>query len=401
MRERIDKQKLLFVLLLFGAAICGGSLFFRESSEVPVETIDKTAFASDGTAELAAETEDGRRIELTLSAPARSYTKEEADALLKEEAKRLEGQILGQNSSLLEVRYDLALPKSLRDGEIALSWYSDAPELLDFEGHLHAGAPKEGADVVLTALLSLEEASLEQRFSLRVYPSLEEAALKERILQAAEEENRPESAKGDAYYLPDEADGVALSWFKKRERTGGILFFLALLALALACLSKRQRREEAQKRRREELERDYPEIISKLQLYLGAGLSMRSAFSRIAGDFARQKQQGRSNAAGEEVQLCVQQMSRGVSEAEAYEAFGIRCAVPAYRGLSLLLVQNLKKGGAGLMEILEREVQEAFETRKRSARSEGEKASVKLLLPMGLMLLIVLALIMIPAMMGI
>ena len=41
--------------------------------------------------------------------------------------------------------------------------------------------------------------------------------------------------------------------------------------------------------------------------------------------------------------------------------------------------------------------QAAFEARKRQARVEGEKAAVKLLLPMGMMLLVVLIILMVPA----
>ncbi|MDO5829314.1 MAG: hypothetical protein Q4Q25_04095, partial [Methanocorpusculum sp.] len=67
------------------------------------------------------------------------------------------------------------------------------------------------------------------------------------------------------------------------------------------------------------------------------------------------------------------------------------------RGLALLLEQNMSKGGQGLMQLLEQEALAACEGRLKRARQEGEKVSVRLLLPMGMMLMIVLALIMIPA----
>ena len=73
------------------------------------------------------------------------------------------------------------------------------------------------------------------------------------------------------------------------------------------------------------------------------------------------------------------------------------CIRDSYKGLSILLIQNLKKGGKGLLQLLEQEAQAAFEARKRQARVEGEKAAVKLLLPMGMMLLVVLIILMVPA----
>ncbi len=66
----------------------------------------------------------------------------------------------------------------------------------------------------------------------------------------------------------------------------------------------------------------------------------------------------------------------------------------------MLLVQSIKKGGSGLADTLQREIVTAMEDRKRSARSEGEKASIKLLLPMGLMLMVVLVITIVPAFMS-
>ena len=66
----------------------------------------------------------------------------------------------------------------------------------------------------------------------------------------------------------------------------------------------------------------------------------------------------------------------------------------------MILLKNLKKGSQGLLPLLEQEAREAFEIRKRNARTEGEKAAVRLLLPMGLMLLVVLAILMVPALLA-
>ena len=51
----------------------------------------------------------------------------------------------------------------------------------------------------------------------------------------------------------------------------------------------------------------------------------------------------------------------------------------------------------GLSEILESEVNDAYEERKALARKKGEEAGTKLLLPMGIMLVISMAIIIIPA----
>ena len=90
-------------------------------------------------------------------------------------------------------------------------------------------------------------------------------------------------------------------------------------------------------------------------------------------------------------------MKNGTSERESYENFGNHCDCPDYKTLATLLSQNLKKGGSGIRELLEREAQEAFEERKRRAKIRGEKAGTQLLIPMILMLTIVLVIIIVPA----
>jgi len=86
-----------------------------------------------------------------------------------------------------------------------------------------------------------------------------------------------------------------------------------------------------------------------------------------------------------------------VGELQAYENFGRHCQLSAYRKLSSLIVQNVRKGAKGMQKLLEEEEWEAYEQRKAQARQSGEEASTKLLLPMGIMLVIVLAIMIIPA----
>ena len=141
-------------------------------------------------------------------------------------------------------------------------------------------------------------------------------------------------------------------------------------------------------------------LAMKSLMLLAAGLSMRKVFERITRDYRKEQEQqgrGKKRYAYEEIARTYYEMESGVIELEAYERMGMRCEVPAYRRLSLLLAQNLKKGSQGLIPLLEQEARDAFEQRKRFARTEGEKAAVRLLLPMGMMLLVVFVLMMFPA----
>ena len=65
--------------------------------------------------------------------------------------------------------------------------------------------------------------------------------------------------------------------------------------------------------------------------------------------------------------------------------------------LGRLFAQHLKKGTEGLEEILGQEMQQAQEERIELAKKKGEETGVKLLIPMGMMLIVVMAVLVIPA----
>ena len=60
-------------------------------------------------------------------------------------------------------------------------------------------------------------------------------------------------------------------------------------------------------------------------------------------------------------------------------------------------INSLDMGNTPFLEKLEKEALEAWDERKRKARVLGETAATKLLVPMVMMLVVVMAIIMIPA----
>ena len=105
---------------------------------------------------------------------------------------------------------------------------------------------------------------------------------------------------------------------------------------------------------------------------------------------------GRKKAYEEMVNV-MYKISGGASEGECYEEYGIRCNLSEYRKFGMMLSQNLRKGTRGLTELLEREAEDAFEQRKNLAKKAGEEAGTKLMIPLFLMLIIVFAIVIVPA----
>ena len=142
---------------------------------------------------------------------------------------------------------------------------------------------------------------------------------------------------------------------------------------------------------------DYPEIISSFAMLLGTGMTVKNTWNKIVQTYEEEKKSGKNRFAYEEMCLTSREMQSGISEQEAYERFGKRCKWSSYTKFSMLLSQNLRKGSKGLSELLKMESVQAMEMRKQQAKKRGEEVSTKLLLPMTLMFVVVLAIVMIPA----
>ena len=93
-------------------------------------------------------------------------------------------------------------------------------------------------------------------------------------------------------------------------------------------------------------------------------------------------------------------LKTGVHESKVYKDFGRRCGIKQYMKLASLFEQNRKTGMSNLRNLLGIEAVAAWEERVNLARRIGEEASTKLLLPLFLMLGVVMAMVMVPAMMA-
>ena len=126
-----------------------------------------------------------------------------------------------------------------------------------------------------------------------------------------------------------------------------------------------------------------------------AGISVRQSFVRLAEEY--EKNYGPDYVLTKELRVIKQELETGRSEAVVYEDFGRRIGVPAYRRMASLLTQSISKGVQGMKSLLLQEVTEVMAQEKALIRQKGEQAGTKLLLPMMGMLLLMFAILLVPA----
>lgn len=333
------------------------------------------------------------------------YTREEAADIVRLAAEELSVAITGSNESLDQVQSRLELITWMEEYGVSVRWQPEDTELISASGEVfNSGVPEEGRDTLLTARLSAGEYAEDYIYPVKILPPYKtreeaEVAAFEKFLMEKEEEQK----YSEAFVLPEEFDGKALSYSVARDRSSLVFPLLGILAAMLLPLMDRQKEQEKKKRRECQMMMDYSEILSRLVVYLGAGLPVRKAWEKIvedyrqAGEKGKKKEKAEPRAAYEEMTAAYYQMQRGVPEIRAYSEFGNRCRVLPYRKLAGILEQNVKNGSKSLAPILEAEMEAAFEQRKNLARRLGEEASTKLLLPLFMMLVIVMVMISVPA----
>lgn len=391
-RKRILMMIAVPVFLMIVALFASKSGGARESIE-KVERSEKGSGSRQE--ELQYELEDGTQGKITLDVPEQVFTGKQVRDNLERAAGRLEEELIKICPDFPKVDTNLALPDLLEDIPVGISWNSDNPLILNSSGEIGAEVSEEGEEVVLSAELNLQDEKLTFERTLVVYPK-RARTLSEKLLAQIRAVNQEEDR--DYYYLPDKVGTTAVRWLTKPDHT--MIYMLLLSGVVAACLFVKKYQDAQKKKivRSEQMQEDYPEVVSKFLLLVGAGLSIRSTFARIASDYAKDKEERAYHRyIYEEITITSNEIARGVSEIKAYDNFGKRCAVNCYRTMAILLAQSLRKGSSQVLEQLEREAQEAFTERKRSARVKGEKAATKLLVPMAMMLFVVLIIIMVPA----
>lgn len=341
---------------------------------------------------LMVQTENDRETEIEYEIRGKLYSPDEVEDLCRQFKSECEALILGENQSLDEVRSDLVLRESYEAYPMQFSWESTDYSLIDEEGTVHNEKLLQEIPVSLTVTMTYEEQEYTYTLPVSVYPKekTQEEEWKESVLSAisaADEEQK----YTDTLKLPSEIEGkkVVYSVMKENSPVLYVLFLVGIIVVLYFVKDEDLKKETQTRRHRLELK--YPEFVSKFQLLLGSGMSVRSIIVKLSGDASL------GDELRQELLLVVRDMKNGISVRDSLDRFGKRTAHPLYIKFCALIIQNQKKGTADLFEQLSGEVREAFSLRKMHARQKGEEVGTKLLGPMMLMLVVVLAVLMVPA----
>ncbi|MBU5334016.1 hypothetical protein KQI61_17625 [Anaerocolumna aminovalerica] len=337
--------------------------------------------------------------EITLEVKEAEYDTQELERKFAYGKQYIDKKVLGNNVNADEIRTNLNFVTGIPETKIRVSWETNNIKLIDKDGTVYNKSLLNSELVEVTATLSYKDTKELYTMFFKVFPKeyTKEELARIRLQEILREEDI-NSKKETVFKLPNSIDEQKVTWAEKEDHTAAILFIFGTFAGVLIFIIMDQNLISLVDKRNKEMLMDYPEIINKFTLLVGAGMSLSNAWIKIAKDY--KEKIAKKRFAYEEINITASELMLGTSEVIAYERFGRRVKLLPYLRFSSLIAQNVKKGSGELLNQLELEAAEAFEERKELAKRLGEEAATKLLIPMVLMLLIVLSIIMVPGMLS-
>ena len=172
--------------------------------------------------------------------------------------------------------------------------------------------------------------------------------------------------------------------------TGDVLLgSIELLLLTGLCLYFDYWLDSTVRKRHAELETQYPSMLTEMSLMVNVGITAGEAFERVAvfGD----------GLLFREMQRVTESVKNGMPIDEALDTLSTRAPLREMKKFVSLYKQNLVKGGPDFPRTLAEMAANAWTDRKNSARTQGELAEQKLLLPTMFMFVGILLIIIVPA----
>ena len=373
--------------------LVGGNTILRPSYGEDEEEVTLDVMVEDGN--------DCIESDITFKVNPKHYDSTMAQEMIEKAQTYIDKQLLGENTSYNEIDKPLNLIKNIPGTGFSVKWDMDEYNIIEKNGNLNnSDIDKNGVLTSITAKVKYYETTFEYTIPLKIMPKV--TSNKEQVLSdlgTLVNKSEGETLTKNEVKLPDQVGDRKLIFSQKKRQSPGLyLVFGVFLSIIIVVMMDQDLEKKLQKREIELLI-DYPEIVNKFSLLLGAGMTMKNAWGKIVSEYNGKNKcrKGVKRYAYEEMSITWNEMMNGITETKAFENFGRRVKLLPYLKFSSLLSQNVKKGMKGLLDLLEIEAMDAFEDRKELAKRLGEEASTKLLGPMILMLLIVLLIIMVPA----
>lgn len=335
-------------------------------------------------------------FEYSLEVPSVLPTKETAEKYFAEVVSLIQ-------TEFQEISVEVPLRKTYLEGKVKASWSFHPFGVIGEDGKINQ-KKLETEETIIQAQVELRCGNYEKiyqfPFSIKKPELLDEELVLQEIEKNLEKQIAAEGSK--ELELPSEINGHSLRWSEEKEYLTPQIILLETLAIILFKVFTNRKQKAEEKKKLQEMEREYADIVCQLGLLLGAGMTTKQAWNRIAMQyiFKRKNHLVEEKSVYEAILRMNGRLAEGVGERMAYQQFREEIPASCYHKLIRILLGNLETGARGVVVRLEEESRLAFEQKIILEKKRGEEASTKMLGPLMFMLIIVMAIIIIPAWLG-
>lgn len=401
-KEDISKEKYLYVVEKVAISILVLSITFFVGAMLSINERNQgktiNSVTRNAQHNLMVENSDGETKQITLDVPERKLNEKEKEQILNKAEDNLLRDILGENESIDNVCHNLNLVNSIGEEGVLVSWSIEDTSIISYEGVIGKDISSEGKLVKLEATLILEEMIRQCSFFVNVFPNKDEKDTAEYLQEYVEEND----VSNQEVILPDTINGANVRYYNSVESLSGVIVVIGIFLAAALFFMKDKDLEKEVKERNKQMMKDYPEIVSKILLFYGAGLSIKMTFEEIVKEYEIEKKKDAKifKYAYEEMIITLNKMKTGIPDKMAINEYGKRCGLHSYVKLANIIEQNLKRGTREITYALKEELSNVMNDRKNNGMKEGNEISTKLLGPMLMMLMVTIVIVIVPAFMS-
>lgn len=342
----------------------------------------------------------GNKEKIKLDINPMKIDESEEDKLFNSAMNDIKEIIRGDNISLMEIDKNIKFISYLEEYDMYVNIVPADLDLVDINGKVLNKDLEDFKDSFLNVRLNIGDKSRDFIIPICIYPKKltnDELIIKKFISHINKIE---EKRRQDKYVkIENSFEGKNLIFYKKRNMNLYILPVICFLSAVLLVVKDRQKIRDKDKKEKEEMLTDYPDIVSKFMLYLGCGFSIRKCIEIISNSYTSdiENRGYEKRTAYEKIKKMNMQLNAGANEGRLFRDFGREFGLRQYMKLMSLLDQNRKTGVSGLYGLLQDECDNAWNERVNLAKRKGEECSTKLILPLILMLSVVLIVVAAPA----
>ncbi len=239
-----------------------------------------------------------KKIRTDIEVSERRYTTEEIQELFGRIIRRMDRLILNENQTPDHVETDLNLITEIPGEPVTVSWELDRYDVMNVKGEIQEkNIAEKGTLVKLNAVLTYTENEKEQaayQCVVCVYPKKlsGEEKIKKTVtenMKKADEKQREQ----ETMILPERLGKNEIRYYHPFHNRGMIMLTMSIMIGILLCALQKQNEKKALEDRKKQMLKDYPDIINKLTLYLGAGMTVKRAWRKVTEAMREKKKKGK------------------------------------------------------------------------------------------------------------